>query len=156
MSATEMFFFDKDAILQKYPSHNDAIHHIFITTHEEAVKAKSLTENHYYCAQSRSIRNNFSRPVYEKLGTLLFGDQTHTAGEMEHANARLGVNVESETNAGLVKVVSAVNICKRCAAMGGQDADCRHVTSRMRFTRSWDEPGTEILTCQRCGHVWQR
>ena len=151
-----MFFFDQGALIRKYPQIAADLNNILAQTHNEALEAGALSKDQYYCAQSRTIREKLSRPVYEKVSALLFAEHAHTEEEMEQANARLGVNVESETNAGLVKVVSAVNVCKRCVAAGENDRDCRNVTSRMRFTRSWDEPGTAILTCQRCGHVWKR
>lgn len=112
-----------------------------------------------YCANSRLVHEHYSRPLYEELGRLLLPtpqtDSIHE-GDMEDANARLGVNVESQTQAGLVKVVSALNVCKRCLSSGATDEESRNVTSRMRYMHSWDEPGVEFLTCQRCGHSWKR
>lgn len=112
-----------------------------------------------YCAHSRVTQDTYSRPLYEELAQLLLPHKETaqiSERDMEDAHARLGVNVESQTQAGLVKVVSALNVCKRCLSSGATDEESRNVTSRMRYMHSWDEPGVEFLTCQRCGHSWKR
>lgn len=149
-----MSLFDIDAFLRHYPDHEHAIRQC----HERCMTALAahLQKGEFYCAQSKAVREQFSLPFYESIGKLLYGESSILEEDMEDANARLGVSVDSQTQAGLVKVVSALNVCKKCLASGASESESRNVTSRMRFTRSWDEPGIEVLTCQRCGHVWKR
>lgn len=149
-----MHFLDVAKITQRYPEHQTAIEQI-IEKQSQHVDSHLQAEQHY-CAHSKLIRTHFCMPVYESLGCLIFGEYKMKEADLEDANARLGVNVESETQAGLIKVISALNVCKKCLASGASDEDSRNVTSRMRFIRGWDEPGIEILTCQRCGHIWKR
>lgn len=149
-----MHFLDVNALIARYPQHEARLRQV-IEDRSNAVE-EHMKDNMFYCAQSKVMREHFCLPVYEAIAEILFPNVSYTEDEMEDANAKLGVNVESQTQAGLVKVISALNICKKCISSGASDTDARNVTSRMRFTRSWDEPGVEILTCQRCGHVWKR
>jgi len=152
--STMTIFLNVDEFVAPHQQHEDALRNLVKT--QSKVLNTHLHQGDFYCAHSHAIRDHFSQPLYEAASRLLFGDVSVTEAELEDANARLGVNVESQTQAGLVKVVSALNVCKKCLASGASEDESRNVTSRMRFTRSWDEPGIEILTCQRCGHLWKR